>query len=71
MRTKLLLAGLAVAGTLLPASAASAVCGWTLEGVQHCGCLESEVAQQVDAATAGIREEHGIGGVNQHVYCAH
>lgn len=73
MRTRLVLAGVLAGAftTLLPAGPASAVCGWDLEGMQNCRCLEQEIAQQVDAATAEIRREHGVGGLSEQIVCAH
>lgn len=64
---KLLLGAVLAAAAVLPAAPASAVCGWTLEGVQHCGCLESEIARQVDAVTT----PHGAPSLNEQIVCAH
>ncbi len=70
MRTKLLLAGLAAgaAAALLPAAPASAQCGWTLEGAQHCGSCTAAI-EAVDDATADLREQHGVGPLAQHFVC--
>lgn len=64
-----LLAGIVT--VLLPVAPASAVCFWDLEGMQHCQCLEQELARQADAVTEEIRRQYGLGGLSEQIVCAH
>lgn len=70
MRTSFVVAVLVagVTATLAPLSPASAQCGYTLEGVQDCGDC-AELLRHVDAVTAGVREQAGVGALADQVVC--
>lgn len=70
MRTRIVVAALVagVSATLAPLSPASAQCSYTIEGVQDCGDC-TELLRHVDAATAGVREKVGLGGLADQFAC--
>lgn len=70
MRTKLAVAAVVagVTATLAPLSPASAQCTYTIEGAQDCGSC-TELLQHVDAATAGVRDKAGVGGLADQFAC--